>query len=104
MSLPSPQSNGEPTIELVDPDFEDSNTIRTFLTLFAKADLDFALHPNNLEQTGPYYLWKARVLKLVALLDKYDSGMGFELLRAVGTFPEGLADTGMIEWRLLSAR
>lgn len=84
LAIPMQGNSAEHMIELADPDFEDAQTIRTFLTLFATGDVDIDLDAYNLGFTGPHYAWKTRVLKLVTFLDKYGSDTGLNLLRTTG--------------------
>lgn len=79
LALPSGGHRTKPVLELSDTQFEDAQTLRSFLCLISDMKLDFAISCDHKKRE--YLEWKDRVINLVTFMDKYSSERAFRLLK-----------------------
>lgn len=89
LSLPSTSGSGHgivsatsKEIQLVDADFEDQQTLNSFLVLVTKLRWD--IKTEDLIGKRAFIEWRPRLLKLLYFLDKYDSETGARTLQLWG--------------------
>lgn len=87
LSLPGNSERGcgrvSKEIHLVDTDFEDGETLKSFLVLVTKLQWD--INVTDLLSRRAFLRWRPRLLKLLYFLDKYDSDIGARALQLWGS-------------------